>query len=214
MTHLNETELIEWLDGGLGAERAAHVDTCGTCHAALVSIGSTLAMLAANHAPEPSPLFWDHFGRRVNERIDRPAPDGERHGITGWLFGARRTALVAAVVVIFAAAIGFRGGDNSTAIQDPADSVRVSPGPATVVREADGPRIDDPVVNDPLDDIDADAAWAVVRTAAEDMGYDEARAEGLAARPGSTERVALGLSGDELAELARLIENELKRTGA
>lgn len=212
MTHLNETELIEWLDGGLKAERAAHAVACVTCQTELSAIRSTLEMVAANQAPEPSPLFWDHFGRRVNERIDRPAPDRARHGISGWFAEPRRAALVTAVVLIVAIAIGFRGGDDPASIQGPAGIAGVPPAPLSPVE--DGPGKNDPMATDPLDDIDADAAWAVVRTAAEDMGYEEARAEGLAVRPDSAERVALGLSGEELAELARLIENELKRTGA
>jgi hypothetical protein len=64
------------------------------------------------------------------------------------------------------------------------------------------------------DDVEADAAWAVVRTAAQDLAYEEAEAEGLSPRPGSAEIAVLQMSNDERAELARLIANELKRSGA
>jgi hypothetical protein len=64
------------------------------------------------------------------------------------------------------------------------------------------------------DDIETDEAWAVVRTAAEGLEWDEAHAVGISARPGSAEGVALELSAEERAELARLIGTEMKRTGA
>ena len=68
--------------------------------------------------------------------------------------------------------------------------------------------------DEPRDDVEADAAWAVVRTAAQDLAYEDAEAEGITPRPGSAEIAVLQMSGAERAELARLIENEMKRTGA
>ena len=208
MTHLDETELIELLEGRLEPARASHVETCGRCRTDLVSIRSTFEMVAADTTPEPSPLFWDHFGRRVNERIDAPVRESGRRPVTAWLFAPRLAALVAATALVVAVAIGFRGADIPASIENSTDIVGLataSPSPVPPLT---------PLTTDPMDDIETDAAWAVVRTAAQDMGYDEARGEGLAARPESAERVAMELSADERAELARLIESELKRTGA
>ncbi|MBA3298058.1 MAG: hypothetical protein H0U19_14105 [Acidobacteria bacterium] len=209
MTHLDETELIELFEGGLGPGRASHVETCGRCRTDLASIRSTFEMVAADTPPEPSPLFWDHFGRRVNERIDAPVREGGRRAVTGWLFAPRLAALVAATVLVVAVAIGLRIADiPAMSVENSTDIVGLAPASPSPVAPLT------PLPTDPMDDIETDAAWAVVRTAAEDMGYDEARREGLAARPESAERVAMELSADERAELARLIESELKRTGA
>jgi hypothetical protein len=63
------------------------------------------------------------------------------------------------------------------------------------------------------DDVEADGAWAVVRTAADDLAWDEVTAAGITAHPGSAERVALELTAAERAELARLLESEMKPNG-
>ena len=44
------------------------------------------------------------------------------------------------------------------------------------------------------DDADTDEAWAVVRAAAIDLNWDDAREAGISAHPGDVERVALELS--------------------
>jgi hypothetical protein len=53
-----------------------------------------------------------------------------------------------------------------------------------------------------------------MRIVAEEIDYEDARQIGVAPRAGSIERAAMELSDSERAELARLIERELKRTGA
>jgi hypothetical protein len=64
------------------------------------------------------------------------------------------------------------------------------------------------------DDLERDEAWAVVRIAAESFRLEDAHAVGIAAGPGAAEGLAQELNADERAELARLIDRELKRTGA
>ncbi len=74
-------------------------------------------------------------------------------------------------------------------------------------------------VTDALDgsdaaDIDTDEAWALVRTFAAEVHYDDAHAAGVVPVAGSIDRAATEMSDEERAELVRLIEDELKRTGA
>ena len=61
---------------------------------------------------------------------------------------------------------------------------------------------------------DPASAWAVVRTAVEGVTWEDVHRAGIAPRPGSAERVALELNADERAELRRLLDEEIKRTGA
>jgi len=61
--------------------------------------------------------------------------------------------------------------------------------------------------------VDADERWAVVRAAAEDLAWEDVQAAGIAASPGATEDVVLQLTADERSELARLLDQELKRNG-
>ena len=62
-------------------------------------------------------------------------------------------------------------------------------------------------------DANDDEAWAIVRAAAADLHWDDAQAAGLSARPATIEGLALELSAAERTELARLLNEELKRNG-
>ena len=187
--HLNETELIDSLDGTLPAARAAHAETCPACRSQVET--ARAALLAAGDDPdhEPSPLFWDAFPSRVLDALD----DRPRRG---WWFGWRGLAAfacAAAVIIVAAATL------------DAPNLRRPAPDPASAAAPA--------AAAEP-DDIEQDAAWAVVRTAAGDLDYDDALAQGIAASPGALEGAAMELSDAERAELIRLIQSELKRTGA
>ena len=63
------------------------------------------------------------------------------------------------------------------------------------------------------DNIEADEAWAVVRAAAEGLAWEDAHAVGISAYPGSAEGIALELTAEERAELGRLLNTEMKRSG-
>jgi hypothetical protein len=67
---------------------------------------------------------------------------------------------------------------------------------------------------EPVDDLDSDEAWAVVRAAAADLGWEDADAAGISAHPGDVENAALQLDSAERGELARLLDEDLKRHGA
>jgi hypothetical protein len=70
-----------------------------------------------------------------------------------------------------------------------------------------------PLVAPELDDLDADPDWAIVRAAADGLDVEDAQAEGLTAKPGTVDRIAMELTEAERAELLRLIQSEIK-TGA
>jgi hypothetical protein len=61
--------------------------------------------------------------------------------------------------------------------------------------------------------LEEDEAWSVIRGLAAGLDDDEARAAGVAPRPGAADSIAMELSDTERAELARLIDAELKRIG-
>ena len=58
--------------------------------------------------------------------------------------------------------------------------------------------------------MEADEAWAVVRAAAVDLRWEDAHAAGISAHPGAVEDVALELTAEERAELARLLDEAVK----
>ena len=64
--HLSPEELIDALDGGLDADRAAHLTTCAACSGQLADLRAAVQSAAdAGEAPEPSPLYWDVMANRV-----------------------------------------------------------------------------------------------------------------------------------------------------
>ena len=63
-------------------------------------------------------------------------------------------------------------------------------------------------------DLDSDEAWALVRSLAEDLDEDQMDAEGVSLGAGAAERLALQLSDVERAELARLLQEQLRTSGA
>lgn len=194
MTHLHETELVDVLDGNATSAAVAHVEACSACSAWLVAMRSTLQAIAAvdsNDERQPSPWFWEHFSQRVNERIDAPRP-----GWFSWIRAPRAAGALTAAALVLLVASGARTL-YSPNVAAPARSI-VIPEPPTLN-------------DDPVDDADADAAWAVVRTAAQDFVYEDAEAAGLAPQAGAAERVVREMSNEERAELARLLNLEIKR---
>ena len=192
MPHLEETEFVDLLDGALSPSRAGHVAGCPECTAQLDALRATLVCVETNAADEPSPLFWNAFPSRVSAAIDHQPP-------TSWLSRPVFAALACAaalLIVIGSAALWPSAPGNSD----------VSRGvlPSAVAGGSDTPD----------DDVEQDAAWAVVRVAADDLDYDEALEAGISAGPGAAERAAMELTAEERAELVRLIEREMKRSGA
>lgn len=190
MTHLNETELIDLVDGTLPESRTAHAAACDHCRAQADALRRTIAMASGVAASTPSPLFWEHFAARVNERIDAERSPGRwfllpRFALVG--IGTLAVLLVAFSLVV-----------------TPRDPVPVNPSPVAAVSGEDA------TLPSEADDLEQDAEWAVVRAAADELDIDAARAQGLAMKPGSVDSLAMELSEAERAELIRLVQEEIK----
>jgi hypothetical protein len=204
MTHLTEHEFTDLLDGTLPPTRMHHLDSCAVCRNQADALQDAMSRLSEAEMPEPSPLFWQHFSANVRNALRGYAPARSR-----WFAGFQKPAMAwgaaGAVAIVILAAAASRsmlplvhdGGRGGGAIQFPQNAFRST---ADVVHAGD--------------DIDADEAWAIVRTVADDFAWEDAQAAGISARPGSAERIALELTAEERIELARLLEEELKRAGA
>lgn len=206
MKHLSGAELIDFVEGRLAFERAAHTGECARCRDDAADLQEALARTAQDAVPEPSPLYWDRLSARVAEAVRDETPAGGdqtrgswlRSPLAGWAAAASLSLLVMISVV-------WRATLHAPA---PVLITASDPSPAPPADSRSGARIADA----PRDDVEADAAWAIVRTAAEGFAWDDARAAGLNAHPGSAEGIALELSPAELSELARLIDGEIART--
>ena len=195
MRHLDDADFVDWLDGTLGPAPARHLEQCGQCRTRAGEVRDALVRTAEADVPEPSPLFWDHFQARV-----RAAVGAEAIAATAWMPALRPAAWAGGAVLAFLlvfAVVTWRADDPATPPQaaPAANSSALAKGLET-------------------DDLEADEAWALVRTVADDVEWDEAQAAGLSARPGSAEHAALALTAAEQSELAQLLAAELKRAGA
>lgn len=200
MKHLDEPELVDLLDGHLAPALAEHVDECDACRERAAALRDTLAAARLDEGHEPSPLFWDHFSARVAAAVGDEQPPAAPSGWRAWLSSpATAWATSASVAVLLMV-----GALWHATLQAPVfPAVAPSRAPQAAAPAAVAP-----------DDVEADRAWAVVRTAATDLAWDEVTATGIAAHPGAAEGVAMELTADERTELARLIMAEMKAAGA
>lgn len=192
MTHLTDEQLVDAADGTLGPAPAAHVRHCSVCAAKVEALRRTLEAVRGAGVPEPSPLFWDGFAARVGSAIDSPEATERTSAFPAWRWALPAAALVAVVLGLQFAA-----------------SRTTPPHETTIVSQQDVPTGAAAADTDRADD-----AWSIVESLAADWHIDEARDAGVMPRPGAIERAATELSHEERAELLRLIEDELKRTGA
>ncbi len=199
MKHLNDAEFVDLIEGGLSPTRTSHAEACSSCRdkAAALRAGRDEALSA--HGGEPSPLFWDHFASRVSQAIALEPGPITPPGWTQWL---RNPAVTWAAAASLAMVLMVGALWRATIVPE---SV-----PPPVVATTSQPASSSPA-ND-TDDMDRVAAWVDLRSSAGDAAWEDA--VGIAARPGTAEGVVLELSNEERAELARLLEDELKRSGA
>jgi hypothetical protein len=199
MSHLSSSEFVDLAEQTLEPRRAAHAETCAACRAQASIVRDALqATRAAGAVPEPSPLFWDHLSARVRDGIARQPP--RRFGL-GWGFRGFQpdVAVVALAVVIFSVTYVTREWRRAA----PPDRIATAsvPVPGEFTREPD--------LGIDVNDVEA---WAVLTAAAEDVHLEDARAAGMAVQPAAVDRAVQRLTTEELTELGRLLQSELKRS--
>ena len=195
MKHLTDEQISDTAGGASSPAEATHLSVCVGCASRVREFQAVLGEITSVDVPEPSPLFWQHFTQQVGESIDRPQPIRSvwrPMWIAGW---ATAALIVLGCVALFMLQSG----------PVPEQVANVRPGV-----DAGLPASSASV--EPLD-IDEDEAWAVVRSLAEDLHYDDAREAGVVPRPGAVERAATELSDAERAQLVRLLEADLGHRG-
>jgi len=211
MSHLTDLELIAAIEDAaardLPAARRRHLDACESCRGRADDLRGVIVAAADAAVPEPSPLFWQHFSTRVRQGIDGSAPgESAHHGrLAAWLTqgSLRWGAFAALIVVVMVAGVWqvnapSKHTSSQAAAERAAEWRRTHPLP------------------DPAEpnDLDADPAWAVVRTVADSVDWSDAVVAGIDAQPDAVETVARTLSPEERSELVKLLLAEAKRKGA
>jgi predicted anti-sigma-YlaC factor YlaD len=206
MTHLRDTEFVDFAEGMLAASRAAHLEACASCRAQAEEIAAALRKTAAVEMPEPSPLYWDHFSARVHDQVAHETLD---RGVS-WTTLAVRMLMPLAVAAAVVVAIVSSGLLPRLVQPTPsATSAALAPSHATTATQLA-----------PLAAADTDAAvdaqnaevWDVLTAAASDMAIDDAHAAGMGIRPGAVDHAVTHMNQAELTELGHLLQTEMKRS--
>jgi len=188
MRHLTPTELVDALDGTLSADRTAHLTSCEACSRQQRQLLNLLAETRQVDVPEPSPLFWERLGDRVRVAIHHEPPAVRRPRWFAWPVLAPLAAMTVLVVALGAALSR--------------DHALVSAPEASVATSDTG-----------AEDAALEAVWALAADLVVAVDGTEAPETDLLIAPGSAERAAGELSSDEQAELVRLLQQELGRSG-
>lgn len=190
MTHLTSEQLIDALEGrepfthrSLG--EGGHLATCEHCQVELASLSSVLAEAKQSSVPEPSPLFWQHFSKRVRTAIDDEAVTGNKW--PSWLRWQVLVPLGAVAMIVLSLMIALPK-------QDPARSNAFA---LDALRAADA--------------IQAPDSWVMLANLVGDIDLDTALAAGVVVEPGDAEEAVLQLTSEEQQELTRLLKTELTR---
>lgn len=190
LRHLSESDLVDLLDARADPAREAHAASCPSCAARLDSLQATLALVASDEAPEPSPLFWPHLSSHVHGAVRAEAETRRQWRTWRWAFAA-----APALVVLFALALVWRPAPTSAPAQDGASARAGMPAAGTAEIG--------PVV--PADD---EVTWELVALLSGSPG-EESEPEIFAPRLGAAERVIYQLMPEEQEALIRLLEEEL-----
>lgn len=199
--HLSDELLADIAESG---HEHDHLRTCARCREQVEQARALLGTLHGTAAPEPSPLFWEHFSARVRRAI---RDEGAVHGDAGaWrprigALSLKGVVACAAIVLVVAVAAWQgasvlreeRSGRRHAGISDNERTPTIAP-----VEEMAGPS--------------ADASWGLVTEVAANLDLDEAAQAGFSLEPGSAEKAASQLDPDEQRELIRLLQLAVAET--
>jgi hypothetical protein len=188
--HLTPDEIVDLAEGVRSEAAAPHLTSCERCRRQLQDVRDAMTAAQSADIPEPSPLFWDHFSARVADAIasSRETPRSFL-SFNRWNWSRAAVALSVAACVVAAAAVTLRNGHRAP-VQPVAADRRGDPAP---------------LADDPLLDLVADLGV--------DVDWESAAEVGLTTREGTADRAVIQLTDAERAELQRLLEQELKRSG-
>jgi len=189
-------DAIDAIDAKVELPRAvsAHLAGCEACQTERASLAGALGDVRSVTMPEPSPLFWDHFSRRVRAATSDEAVPGSR--VTGGLW--RREWRPFATVAIAAGAVALvvlmRGGLR---LDDTGGLGRAVPAVAALT----------PAVAGEFAGMD-DGSLSVVAAVAADLKTDELQ---QVARPSAdaTGAAIEDLTPAQCTELMRLIKTQM-----
>jgi hypothetical protein len=191
MSHLTPDELVDAVEQTLAVERQAHLTGCDHCLREVTELTAVLRGVRAVEVSEPSPLFWDHFSSRVRRAIAaEPAIPPRLARWFQWPVLAPLTGLALLVVALI------------WAVPDGASGLLEA---QLALRHAVAEPAPEPTT--------AAESWDIVAALIGDVDFDTVSEAGIPTTPGAADDAVLLLSSAEQMELARLLREELERSG-
>jgi len=194
--HLTPEELIDVAEGTCPEAAAPHLAACATCRRQLAELRSSIALLRDVDVPEPPPLYWNQFSRRLVDAIAADPPS------SGWIAALRPRWLIPMAATALAAAL-------IVAALKPSE--RVPNAPPIAVPVAASPAADAAAAL--VLDIDADRSLELVADLTAHIDLGDAIDAGLTSREGA-EHAVTQMNAEELAVLQRLLTEAMARRGA
>lgn len=199
MRHLTREELVDFADGTRAEASAPHLASCRECCDRVADLRSTIRTVAAVHAPEPSPLFWDHFSARVRQCVASDASVGT----TSWRerFAWRGLVMplaIAAGALVVAAVLTTVTGRSTVAV--PVPRIAMLPISSEAV---EGTSLVPP----------DDSTLDLVADLGTELDWDDIHDSGVVAHTGLMDRAVDSLSAGERVELGKLLKQELAGGG-
>jgi hypothetical protein len=199
MTHLSPGEFVDAAEGTLAAGRAAHLERCSRCAAQAVTVREALDAAALAEVPEPSPLYWQHLSARVRDRV------AQETIVPAWRATPWREYVTARTLVPAASALALAGAVMVSVLLLPRRPPASLPYETAAI-----------VATSPADlaiEPEDSEVWQVLTSAAADVPIEDAHAAGMAVPAGAVDRAVQRMTPDELTELRRLLQSELRGAG-
>ena len=191
MGHLRPEQIVDVVDGVPSQSAARHLKGCEVCRRHVEELRATMMAASDVGVPEPSPVFWNQFSKRVRETVQADPRRFSFAWLHTWRWSQDPLSIVALAVLIIAAVVVMWGRRVSEPTSR-AEAIAFVTDSATATGD---PTID--LVADLADEID----WEATPDA------------GLRLRAGSAEKAVSDLNDGERRELRNLLEQELKRSG-
>lgn len=197
MRHLTPQELVDLAEDERLERSVPHLASCDHCRREIIDLRGAMARAEKAEVPEPSPLFWEHFSSRVREAIAFEGAPGRRVSLERWSSFAAPLSIGALAAVVIAAVLTARIN-----YRPPTDTSLSSAASSAIAGAVVDPAI---LPDDPSLDLVADLGG--------EIDWDAAGEVGLTTREGAVDKAVTQLTDGERAELQRLLEQELRRSG-
>jgi hypothetical protein len=194
--HLTVEELIDVAEDARVEASVPHLAVCERCRDQLTELRMVIASAHEADVPEPSPLFWTEFSRRVSDVIATERPPSRR-----WFEWTRPRVFVPATAAVVAAiAVAF--------VLTPVERMASPAPPAAPTVSA---AVESPAGE--VTDAESDSSLNLVADLTAGIDLTAAMDAGLTPRD-SAEHAITHMDADELRALERLLREAIARGGA